>query len=71
MICLPVTEEMDVCIGIEAKVIFKNKAAGELAEEVYRQDTRLRAEHLARQFEAEIVEKVRERLAEELRQNRV
>jgi hypothetical protein len=66
MICLPVTEEIDVCIGIETKVIFKKKATGELAEEVCRQDTKLRAEHIARQFEVEIVEKVRKQLAEEL-----
>jgi hypothetical protein len=65
MICLNVNEEMDICITIEAKVIFKKKATGELADEVFRQDTKLRAEHLARQHEAEIADRVRKQLAEE------
>ena len=67
MICLDVTEDVDVCITIHAKVIFKNKASGELEEEVLRQDTKLRGEYIARQFEQEIAEKVRETLAKELK----
>ena len=66
MICVAVNEETDVCIAIEAKVIFKKKAGGELAEEVFRQDTKLRTGHLARRYESEIAEKVRSQLAREL-----
>ncbi len=66
MICFSVTEEMDVCVTIETKVIFKKKAGGELEEEVFRKDTQLRAEYAGRQFEAEVAEKVKKRLAEEL-----
>jgi hypothetical protein len=65
MFCLQVTDEIDVCINIEARVVFKKKGSGALEEEVFRNDTRLRAEHQARGFEAEIAEKVRKRLAEE------
>jgi len=70
MICLHVTDEIDVCVAIEAKVIFKKKATGELAEEVFRQDTKLRAEHMARHYEAEIVEKVSQQLANDLDQTK-
>jgi hypothetical protein len=66
MICLNVTEAMDVCITIDAKVIYKKKASGELEEEVFRKDTQLWGEYIARQFEPEIAEKVRKKLAEEL-----
>jgi uncharacterized FlgJ-related protein len=68
MICLHVTDEIDVCVAIEAKVIFKKKATSELAEEVFRQDTKLRAEHMARRYESEIVEKVSKELENELNQ---
>ena len=67
MICLNVTEDMDVCVTINAKVIFKKKASGKLEEEVLRQDTKLRGEYIARRYEQEIAEKVREKLAEELK----
>ncbi|MGD8366237.1 MAG: hypothetical protein PVG78_01235 [Desulfobacterales bacterium] len=66
MICLELNEEMDVCITIEARVIVKKKPSGSLEEEVLLKDTRLRAEYIGRQFEAEIVEKVRKQLAAEL-----
>lgn len=66
MICLNVTEDMDVCITISAKVIFKKKASGTLEEEVSRKDNQLRGEYIARRFEPEVAEKVRERLAEAL-----
>lgn len=66
MICLQVNKEMDICIRIEAKVVFKKKPSGQIEDEVYRNDTKLRAEYLARGFEAEIAEKVRAALAEEL-----
>lgn len=67
MICQPISDEIDVCVTIEAKVVFKKTSSGDLGEAVFRKDARLRAEYMARQFEAEIVEKVRSRLAEELR----
>ena len=66
MICRSVTEDMDVCITIDAKVIYKKKASGKLEEEVLRKDNQLRCEYIARQFEPEIAEKVLEKLAEEL-----
>jgi len=66
MICLNVTEDVDVCITINAKLIFKTKASGTLEEEVSRKDNQLRGEYIARQFEPEIAEKVREKLVEEL-----
>ena len=67
MICLNVTEDMDVCITINAKIIYKKKASGELEEEVFRKDNQLRGEYIAHQLEPEIAEKVREKLAEELK----
>jgi hypothetical protein len=67
MICLNATEDLDVCITINAKVIFKTKASGKLEEEVFRKDCQLRGEYIARQFEQEVAEKVREKLAEELK----
>jgi hypothetical protein len=63
---ITVTEDLDVCITIETKVLFKKPASGDLAQELLRQDTILRAQYAARSMEEEVAAKVRAHLQADL-----
>ncbi|CAB5090190.1 hypothetical protein D3OALGA1CA_858 [Olavius algarvensis associated proteobacterium Delta 3] len=64
MKCIPVTDEMDVCVTVRVKMIYKSSPTGELDEELLRKDTKLKADDVGHSFEGDIAETIKVRLLE-------
>jgi len=60
--CISVNNELDVCVTVKVKMIYKSDPTGDLADELLRKDTKLKADYVGQSFEQEISERIKERL---------
>lgn len=58
MKCLPLEDDIDICVSVEVKLIYKKSAGDDLEVELRRIDTRSRAKHLGAGFEDRIARAV-------------
>jgi hypothetical protein len=54
MKCTPITPDIDVCVTVEVKLIYKRPHDGDIKTELIRNDALRKARYLGSKFEAEI-----------------
>lgn len=64
MKCIGVNDDLDVCVTVRVKMIYKSESTGDLADELIRKDDKLKADHVGQSFEEDIAERIKERLTE-------
>ena len=63
MKCLSLNSDIDVCVSVDVKLIYKKPGSGDLDDELRRIDDRSRAKHLGTGFEARIAQTIADELA--------
>jgi len=64
MKCISVNDDLDVCVTVKVKMIYKFDSTGDLAGELLRKDTTLKADDVGHSFEEDIAETIKVRLLE-------
>ena len=62
MKCIGVNDDLDVCVTVRVKMIYKSDSTGDLADELIRKDDKLKAEYAGQSFEQDIAETIKEKL---------
>ena len=63
MKCLPLNRDVDICVSVDVKLIYKKSNQDDLENELRRKNTHARAKHLGDGFEAHIARTVLEALS--------
>jgi len=64
MRCISVHDDLDVCVTVKVKMIYKAASTGELGDELLRRDTKLKADYVGQSFEQDIAERIKAKLSE-------
>jgi len=64
MKCIAVSDDLDVCVTVKVKMIYKSDPTGDLADELLRKDTKLKADYVGQSFEMDIAERIKGKLTE-------
>ena len=62
MKCISLADDLDVCVTVKVKVIHKSDPTGDLADELLRKDTKLKADYVGKSFEEDIAETIKDKL---------